>query len=127
VDEESVGTFFTRAFRALVPGGMFVFDVACPGRVPEGRAAVFKRAEDWVILYEAVEEGYSLSRQITTFRREGEGYRRSDELHRMRLYVPSRISSALLSAGFEVEVSDRFGASRFAPGHAVFTCMRPRV
>lgn len=126
VDEESLAAFFARSYQALTPGGLFVFDVACPGRVPGGRGTGFKRTDDWVILFEAVEEGDSLSRQITTFRRYGGAYRRSDELHRLRLYVPSRISSALISAGFQVEVSDRFGSERFAPGHAVFTARKPQ-
>jgi SAM-dependent methyltransferase len=126
VEEQSLSAIFSRCFAALEPGGLFVFDVACSGRVPEGRSAGFKRTDDWAILYEAVEEGYSLTREITTFRRKGAMFERSDELHRLRLYVPARISSALIAAGFEVEVSDRFGATRFAPGHAVFTAAKPQ-
>lgn len=124
VDEHTLAAVFARCFAALAPGGLFVFDVACSGRMPEGRSAGFKRTDDWVILHEAVEEGYSLTREITTFRRKGAAFERSDEIHRLNLYVPSRISSALISAGFDVEVSDRFGATRFAQGHAVFTAAK---
>lgn len=122
---EALAQLFERVYRALVPGGLFVFDLARSGRVPEGRSRDFKQVEDWVVLHEAVEEGYSLTRRITTFRRHGETFHKSEETHRLRLYSPSTVSSALIAAGFHVEVSDRFGDTPLAPGHAVFTATKP--
>jgi hypothetical protein len=126
MDAEALTNLFGRVFGALVPGGLFVFDLARSGRVPQGKSRDFKQVDDWVILYEAVEEGYSLTRRITTFRREGESFHKAEETHRLRLYSPSMVSSALIAAGFHVEVSDRFGDTPLAPGHAVFTATKPR-
>jgi SAM-dependent methyltransferase len=125
VDPESLEALFGRVFDALLPGGIFLFDVARAGRVPEGRSAGFKRTPDWAILYESFEEGATLTRQITTFRRRGDSFARTDETHRLCLHVPFRISSALLARGFEVEVGDRFGEALLAPGLAVFVARKP--
>jgi SAM-dependent methyltransferase len=122
---DALADLFERVFRALVPGGLFMFDLARSGRVPQGKSRDFKQVDDWVILYEAVEEGYTLTRRITTFRRQGESFHKAEETHKLRLYSPSTVSSALIAAGFHVEVSDRFGDSPLAPGHAVFTAVKP--
>lgn len=125
-DAERLQGLFGRVFDALAPGGLFVFDVARAGRVPGGKASAFKRAADWAILYEASEEGSLLTRHITTFRRRGELFERTEETHQLRLHVPFRISSALIASGFEVEVGDRFGEAPLAPGLAVFVATKPR-
>jgi SAM-dependent methyltransferase len=122
---DALPDLFARVYRALVPGGLFVFDLARSGRVPQGRSRDWKQMDDWVVLYEAVEEGLSVTRRITTFRRHGESYQKTEETHRLRLYSPSVVSSSLIAAGFQVEVSDRFGDAPLAPGHAVFTATKP--
>src|SRR5215212_4628814 len=46
-----------RAVRALVPSGVFVFDVLGPGQVPPGAAARgFRVGEDWAVLSEREED-----------------------------------------------------------------------
>jgi hypothetical protein len=51
-----------------------------------------------------------LTRQITTFRRAGEGYRKSDERHLLQIY-PSRVVAAeLRRVGFRVRTVRRFGS-----------------
>ena len=47
---------FYRAYDALAPGGVFVFDVAEPGQVPRGaKTRGFSEGEDWVVLVEKEE------------------------------------------------------------------------
>ena len=84
---------FGRVRSSLRPGGLFVFDLATPGRVPAGEDSAFRVGEDWAILYTAQEDskGRKLQRRITTFRTISGGatYRRSEEVHRLRLW-PAR-------------------------------------
>jgi SAM-dependent methyltransferase len=88
-----------RVRNALSPGGLFVFDVATPGR---GGSRSWIEGDDWLVCAEAVEDGSSLTRSIVAFRSEGDGrWRRSDEVHRLELYSPAALVSALRDAGFE--------------------------
>ena len=66
------------------PGGLFVFDLATPGRVPAGEESAFRVGDDWAILDAASESGGRMQRRITMFRRIGGGatYRRSEEIDR---------------------------------------------
>jgi SAM-dependent methyltransferase len=121
-----------RVADALVPGGVFVFDVALPGRHGSSeRRTVFHDREDWSLAMEAVEHGQTLDRRIVVFRRppsadaKGDGlYRRTDEHHVLRLYEPADVERVLHDAGFRVErrAGYRSGATRSTPatGWAVF-------
>lgn len=121
---------FGRVARALRPGGLFVFDLATPGRVPGGEASAFRVGDDWAILFTATEDARAgrLVRRITTFRRIAGGatYRRSEEVHRLRLWHPDDVTAMLREARFRVQV--RRGYARggpYVPGHRVFVARRP--
>jgi SAM-dependent methyltransferase len=117
-----------RVHGALVPRGLFAFDVAMPGRHGDDPVReVFHDHGSWVLHMHAEErrDDASLERRITIFRdAEGDGcYRRSDERHRLRLYDRDEIVEALTRIGFEVDVRDRYAsASPSTPpsGWAVF-------
>ena len=97
-EERGLGCFFRRVHGALVPGGVFVFDVLGPGQVPPGtRARGFRVGEDWAVLPEREEdvERGTMERRIVGFRKVGEHYRRDAEVHRVRLYDPSGLSAEL--------------------------------
>ena len=68
-------SLFGRIATALRPGGLFIFDLATPGRVPGGEDSNFRVGEDWAILHTASEDarGGRMVRRITTFRRIGGG------------------------------------------------------
>src|SRR5207249_689029 len=76
-----------RAFAALEPGGLLVLDIAEPGRVPRGTSKTWFEGEDWAALVTAEEDPGQklLTRQITSFRKVGELYRRDHEVHQQRL------------------------------------------
>lgn len=99
----SLGRIFRRAYAALEPGGWFLFDVAGPGRVPGGSRRGYLEGEDWTILFGVSERRGRIRREITTFRRAGKLWRRSQELHEQRLYPRQAITKALRSAGFAVQ------------------------
>lgn len=73
---------FRRVHQALRPGGVFIFDIAEPGRALRRAHALGK---DWAIFFEAEAGRNFLIRRMTTFRQVGRSYRRSQETHRLRL------------------------------------------
>jgi len=115
---------FGRVRSALRPGGLFVFDLATPGRVPTGEDSAYRLGEDWAILFTAQEDARSrkLQRRITTFRKIAGGatYRRTEEVHRLRLWRTQDIEEMLRDARFKVKSRRGYGGRSFAPGHRVF-------
>lgn len=116
--------FFRRVNDALRPGGIFIFDLAGPerelGRVPRRWTA----GDDWAILLEVSRNSNVLTRRMTVFRKIGERYQRSEEVHRLRLYPPRDTLSDLRSAGFTARNIRGFGESRFFRGLAGFVARR---
>lgn len=103
-------------YDALVPGGVFLFDVAGPGRVVPSPRTNFADNENWSIVHRATESGATLTREIVTFVRDGDVYRRSDERHVLRLYRQADILAALAAAGFQATALDRYGAFTLPAG-----------
>jgi SAM-dependent methyltransferase len=91
---------FTRVQEALEPGGLFMFDVATPGR---GSQRTWHSGDGWVVCSSAVESAGPprLTREVVSFRRaSAEGWTRSDEVHELSLYSPAELVAALSRAGF---------------------------
>ena len=99
-----------RVHDALAPGGVFLFDVATPGRAgPDGSRQLFVDRELWTLYMRSNEIGHTLERAITIFRATGAGgYRRTDEQHVLRLYEPDAVVKALKRAGFTATLLDRY-------------------
>jgi SAM-dependent methyltransferase len=117
---------FRRVFRALPPGGVFVFDVREPGRpgppVVNGRVG-----RNWAVLSITTEDPArgTLKRSITSFRRVGRRFRRTDETHRLTLLPAAELARRLQDAGFVVGVTREYGTFRLPPNHAVLTARKP--
>jgi SAM-dependent methyltransferase len=119
---ESLEPVFRRVYRALRPGGLFVFDLAGPGRVPGGGPVrSWAEGADWAVLVETEEDPAQrlLTRRMTTFRRGGRSWRRRRQTHRQHLHPPSDIGARLRRAGFTVRFRRGYGGERFARGHYV--------
>ena len=112
---------FRRIHGALRPAGLFVFDVATPGR-GAGPPIRWHAGEGWVVIARASEDRAhrTLTRRITTFRQSGRTWRRSDEVHRLRLYRPSDVLRALAAAGFGARRIRGYGRVRLAKGWVGF-------
>jgi SAM-dependent methyltransferase len=108
----------SRAADALEPGGLFVFDVATPGRGTMGQR--FHQADSWSLGVLMDEHDDVLERAITIFVRDGDLYRRVDEHHVLRLYEPHDVQKLLRDAGFEVEMLDGDAAPAPFSGWKVF-------
>jgi SAM-dependent methyltransferase len=127
-EDRGLGRLFRRVHDALVPGGVFVFDVLGPGQVPPGtRARGFRVGEDWAVLAEREEdvERGTMEHRIVSFRKTGECYRRDDEVHRVRLYDPAGLSAELEQARFRVRTMRSYGAYKLSEGHAAFVARKP--
>ncbi len=114
--------FFRRVHDALRPGGALIFDVVEPGVASSGAQRRYLEGADWAILLEVREDRKRrlLTRRITSFRRVGKLYRRSDEVHRLHLYERSELLGELIRAGFQAEILAGYGRFRFSPAHTGF-------
>jgi SAM-dependent methyltransferase len=115
---------FRRVYAALLPGGVFIFDIAEPGR--ELRRA-HAQGKDWAILFAAEASRDMLVRRMTAFRRVGKLYRRSEETHRLRLYRSSDVAADLRRAGFAVRVLRAYGRMPLPSGNAAFMATKRRA
>jgi SAM-dependent methyltransferase len=116
-------------YQALEPGGLLLFDVATPGRVP-GSAPTrgFSEGPGWTVLFTAEEDRrrMTLTRTITSFWKIGDLYRRSREIHRLRLYPRNTVLQELREVGFQVRPRNGYGRFRFPPGWVGFAATKPR-
>jgi len=114
--KNSLPALFARVAGALSAGGVFLFDFA---DLERGRGArpMHRIERDWAVTvdYRHDRAGRRLERRITTFRRVGKAFRRSDEVHRVRLFQPSEIAAQLRDAGFRVRFFRGYG-TRFPRG-----------
>ena len=126
-EESGPGRVFRCVHEALVPGGVFVFDVLGPGQVPAGaRAKGFRVGDDWAVLSEREEDQArgTMERRIVSFRKVGAYYRRIDELHRVRLYDPTELTTELERTGFLVRKMRSYGDLQLSEGHTAFVARK---
>jgi len=110
-----------RVYAALRPGGAFIFEVAGPSRIPEEQPRrTASQGADWAILVESSgdERRKILTRRIISFRKTGSRYRRSEEIHQLRLYKAAEIVEVLTRTGFHVESLKGYGRFRLPVGIA---------
>lgn len=118
---------FGRVFKALWPGGVFLFDMAGPGRVPDGGPLTTTQVgDDWATITTTTEDKRgTLKREIATMRKAEEGIRVSEETHVQRLVSSAKVQEMLRKAGFRVRVAQAYEGERAFPGHSVFIARRP--
>jgi len=127
-DERGRENWFRRAYEALVPGGVLLFDTAGPERVPlRGSHRTFAAEPDWAVLAEtSVEETTGmLVRKIISFRRVETVFRRDDGVHRLALIDPAATLATLQAVGFEAEIIPAYGSLSLPPGITAFLCRKP--
>lgn len=117
---------FRRIFRALPGGGLFVFDLAEPGRGGDLRP-LHRVSDDWACLvnYERDDVRQILTRHIVAFRREGKLFRRTEETHRLQLYDARDIARRLRKIGFQVRVVRSYGDYRLPSKVVGFIATKP--
>ncbi|MBW4614942.1 MAG: class I SAM-dependent methyltransferase [Desmonostoc vinosum HA7617-LM4] len=122
-DRQTLVKLFHRIYDALIPGGVFVFDVAEMGQVtPNAKVRNYTISKDWAVLVEKEDNPQqgTLTRRITSFRQVGEHYRRSQEVHYLQLYRATSIASELRRVGFRVQTIRCYGRYQLPKGHVAF-------
>ena len=109
--------FFRRAYEALRPGGLLVFDFISSAR---GRTYPAKTlsGRGWQIAVSATFDPSTriLTRRMNMRRRVGGRTRASRETHRVHVYSRTSIVAALERCGFVVRTSRSFGRVALLPG-----------
>jgi SAM-dependent methyltransferase len=124
---EELVRLFGRVYGALRSGGMFIFDVAEPGRSKAGPPQRCRQGEDWAVLVEVEEDprAQRLTRRITSFRRVGKLYRRSEETHRLQLYRGAVLAQDLRRLGFRVRLRRGYGAAPLGHAYVALIARKP--
>lgn len=107
LESDDLARVFHRVYRALQPGGLFIFDMNTIYALRElwDDCAHVREGENIVRI---VDTSYDRLRQRTSiklicFVREGELYRKLSEVHQEQAYPREHVSTLLHDAGFEVE------------------------
>ena len=114
---------FRRVHRALVPGGIFLFDLSGPGRGgPTGSFERFFEGEGYsmFIRVEENERTGLLVRDHVAFIRDGDRYRRIQEKHHLRLFAPRDVAAELRDIGFTVQTRAGYPGGLDLTGWHVF-------
>ncbi len=115
-------------YRILRPGGLFIFDVRVPAAKPVPTRTHARTDDDWVCLAVIDEDPTGrLVRRITTFCRDGAGYRRGEEIHELKLFPQADVRAWLTSLGFRVRTARAYGSYRLAPRQLIFLAHKPRT
>jgi SAM-dependent methyltransferase len=125
-DEAALQTLFARIAASLAPSGLLVFDVVVAGEGPSSYRNC-SAGEDWAVMVEVTEQADvgALIRKIDLFRRLGQHYRRSQELHRQALFAPGPVRALLTCLGFEVAVDRAYPSAPLGDGRLAFVARRP--
>lgn len=120
-----INRFFQRAATVLPPGGVLIFDIIECGE-PSLAGRFWSSGDDWAVLADTTEDPLSrtLVRNIQTFRRVGQLYRRGCEVHRVHLFDSGKLREELVACGFEVETAQAYGAQTLAPRRRAFFAAR---
>jgi SAM-dependent methyltransferase len=126
---KALSRLFRRIYKALLPGGIFIFDILEPGQFEPGSVTKgFTEGEAWTVLVEKSEDHKRsrLTRRIITFRKIGKQYRRGEEVHEVQLYRASDLAEELRRAGFQVSMIRKYGELRLAKNHAAFVARKAK-
>ncbi len=100
---------FRRVFDALLPGGLFCFDMntAYAMATAWNDAIYFTDSDDLAVVFQSEydERRQRTSVVVTCFQREGELYRKLAERHTEQAYPPEQIATLLTDVGFHLEAS----------------------
>ncbi|MFT4049237.1 MAG: class I SAM-dependent methyltransferase [Solirubrobacterales bacterium] len=123
---EAMLEVFVRAHAALAPGGIFLFDVAQPGRaMPRLEHTAFS-GDGWEVSVEVVEDPATRTLERRMVSRTGPGLSEQDtEIHRLDLYDHEEVFAALREAGFDPATLPSYaGDYRFSVGHGGFYAVK---
>ncbi|HSE41900.1 MAG TPA: class I SAM-dependent methyltransferase [Acidobacteriota bacterium] len=125
--KDSLLKLFRNVYRALQPGGIFIFDVmeSLPYELKYPKK-LYKEGKDWAILFAATcdRKQKILTRHMVTYRKIGNHYRRGEEVHRLRVLGRKIVRRELERAGFGVRYLQSYGKMRMMPGRLAFLAQK---
>lgn len=125
---KSLADMFDKITESLEPGGLFLFDVAGPGRSRVTAQTQVHDTDDWTMWFHSEEdlERSLLTRKITTFSRdEANVYSRSDELHLLRLWQDDDIAAQLDRSGLRGTKLPGYRGFPATPGWSMWLARKP--
>jgi hypothetical protein len=107
------------------PGGVLIFDVFVKGR--RMKYKTWRVGATWAVLAHVNEEPVRRrhTRDIVTFRKTGQGYRRRAERHVLTVSTPSALTAELRRAGFSVRSTRAYGGFRLPYRRLGFVARKP--
>jgi hypothetical protein len=104
---------------------MLIFDAIETGE-PSLAGRSWISGEDWAVLVETTENQSerTLVRDIETFRRIGEHYRRGRETHKVRLFDTQALCAELSSCGFRIHTMQSYGELQLPSRRRAFIATR---
>lgn len=123
----SIQRVFRKVFRALRPGGVFVFDAREPAAGPVEPRTATRLGDTWACIARIEENAATntLVRHITSFRQVGRNYRRRTEVHRLKIYAKVDTIRWLRAAGFRVRAYRGYGSYRFSQRQSAYVARKP--
>lgn len=122
--ESDLQKLFQKVYSALAKGGLFIFDMIEPGTAND-ESHIFEH-DDWSMFVRVREDSKTniLTREATVFKKVGEHYRRSHELHKAKLYPHEKIVKLLKEVGFDVDLVKQYNKLMLDEHHFGYLCKK---
>ncbi len=117
---------FSRVHDALLPSGLLIFDILCTRDSAKTVCTkTFTESDRWFVAVEKSDSRQSLTRRITSFRRNHGVYRKSVEVHRVHRYNLGKVVSILRTIGFRVSTRRGYRKGVLGEGRMVIIARKP--
>jgi hypothetical protein len=128
-DEAALDRVLHRVHQSLESGGIFLFDIATPDRIMKAPPKQFYQTQNWTTLIENIhsETPLMMTRNISSFIKDGEYYERVDETHHLRLIDPDTLAHRINTLGFEFEMFECYGPTPLPAGCIGFCAYKRNI
>ena len=124
-NENALKNLFQKSFNALEEGGLLIFDMIEPGTADDNKY-IIEKEEDWTMFVHVFEDKDKniLTREVTLFRKIGDNYRKSKEVHQAKLYKHESIITFLQEVGFCVDLFKQYNDLVLDEHHFGYLCKK---
>jgi len=126
---KKLGALFSKVYKALEPGGLFIFDMVEPTYVAKNPPRLRKyETKDFTLISELLpsqKTPNSFTRDITFFIKKGKHYIRHHEAHTMITYQKSDILKMLRSQGFKATTASGYVDFKLRPAQTAYIATKP--
>jgi SAM-dependent methyltransferase len=121
---KSLELLFGKIYQSLEKDGVLIFDMLEPGEFQDN-SRIFEK-EDWTMFVHTLRDPTQgkLTREITLFKKTGDLYRKTKEVHEANLYPRQQIIQLLVSQGFNVQTFQSKDDFCLKEGHIGYICQK---